>query len=95
MAGMRAVENGIPVLRPSCSGVSTAVDAFGRVLDRTDYDRSRAGPLMVCLPASSIPTVYARFGDAWTWACVAAALVLLVGGVARRLGVRFRPGGSS
>jgi apolipoprotein N-acyltransferase len=84
MARMRAIENGVAVLRPSSSGVSTAVDAYGRVVARADYERSGGGPLLAFLPVGSVPTVYARVGDAWTWACVAAALVLVALGAARR-----------
>ena len=32
MAAFRAIENGVPLIRPAASGISTAVDPWGRVL---------------------------------------------------------------
>lgn len=76
MARFRAIEQGVAVLRPSSSGVSTAVDAWGRVLARVDYDGSEGGPVMASLPVGPLPTLYSRYGNAWTWGCVAGALAL-------------------
>lgn len=60
-ARIRAVEQGLPVVRAANTGISAAIDARGRVLARipllTDGYRD------VRLPAALAPTLYARFGD--------------------------------
>ena len=78
MARMRAIENGISVLRPSSNGVSTAVDPFGRVVSRVDYVQSGGSPLVAVIPVGSIGTAYTRIGDSWTWLCIVGGAILIV-----------------
>ena len=60
-ARVRAVEQGIPLIRAANNGVSAAYDAYGRSLGRMDLDVR--GVVDVALPAALPPPVYARFGD--------------------------------
>jgi apolipoprotein N-acyltransferase len=90
MARMRAIENGVPVLRPASSGVSTAIDQFGRILSRVDFYESGGAPLLAAIPVGSINTVYARIGDAWAWICVAGVMVLILYCGARMWGAKVR-----
>ena len=80
---MRAIENGVSILRPSSGGVSVAVDPFGRVTSRVDYYQTGGAPLMAVLPVGSVDTVYARVGNSWTWACVFGAAIMTVLSVIR------------
>jgi apolipoprotein N-acyltransferase len=60
-ARVRAVEEGLPLVRAANSGISAIVDAHGRVLASLDLDR--VGIVDGGLPASLPPTPYGRFGD--------------------------------
>jgi apolipoprotein N-acyltransferase len=60
-ARVRAVEEGIPVIRSANNGISAVVDAHGRIVARLDLDV--AGTVDVTLPGVLAPPVYARFGD--------------------------------
>jgi apolipoprotein N-acyltransferase len=71
MAVFRAVENGVSLFRAASTGVSTAVDPYGRTLATKD-DVSPGGQVMVVqLPIARVATVYARAGDLFGWLCVA------------------------
>jgi apolipoprotein N-acyltransferase len=59
-ARMRAVEEGLPLLRAANTGITAAFDARGRELAR--LPRATAGTLVVPLPAALPPTPFARFG---------------------------------
>jgi apolipoprotein N-acyltransferase len=61
-ARVRAVEEGLPLIRAANNGVSAAFDAYGRILGQLDLNVR--GVLDVPLAASLQPPVYARFGDA-------------------------------
>jgi apolipoprotein N-acyltransferase len=71
---VRAVEQGLPLIRDGNNGISAAVDPLGRVVARLGLDD--VGILDVPLPKALPPTLYARFGDAGFF------LLLLVGIVA-------------
>jgi apolipoprotein N-acyltransferase len=74
-ARVRAVEEGLPLIRSANNGISAIVDPFGRVAARLDLDV--AGTMDAVLPGRLPPPAYARWGDAifWgLWLAVAAAL---------------------
>jgi apolipoprotein N-acyltransferase len=65
-ARLRAVETGLPLLRSCNTGVTAAVDPFGRIL----YEFTNAqgsyetfGVLFAKIPLSSHPTLYSFWGD--------------------------------
>jgi len=72
-ARLRAVEQGLPLVRAANSGISGIVDGYGRVLKSLGL--GLAGIVDGNLPAILPPTVYARFGDG-------IFLVLLIAAVA-------------
>jgi len=57
---LRAVEEGLPVMRAANTGISAAFDAFGRELARLGLQQT--GVLAVDLPGGLAPTVFARGG---------------------------------
>ena len=60
-ARVRAVEEGLPIIRAANNGVSGAFDGYGRVLGRIDLNVR--GVVDVALPQALQPPPYARFGD--------------------------------
>lgn len=70
MSRMRAVEQGLPLVRAANTGISGVTDAYGRIVGMIGLGEK--GILDVHLPVALPPTLYARFGD-WL------ALVLMAG----------------
>ncbi len=60
-AQMRAVEEGLPVLRAANTGISAGFDGYGRMLGMLGLGKKGALDLLV--PPALSPTFYARFGD--------------------------------
>ncbi len=60
-ARLRAVEQGLPMIRVANTGVTAVIDARGRVLQSIDLDRH--GAIDAVLPGALAPTPYARAGD--------------------------------
>jgi apolipoprotein N-acyltransferase len=60
-ARVRAVEEGLPLVRAANSGISAIVDPHGRVL--ASLDLGLVGVVDGALPADLPPTPYGRFGD--------------------------------
>jgi apolipoprotein N-acyltransferase len=58
---LRAIEQGLPVVRAANTGVSAVLDAFGRSLYRLPL--MEQGVIDSPLPAAIAPTPYARLGD--------------------------------
>ncbi|MGH7187960.1 MAG: apolipoprotein N-acyltransferase [Acetobacteraceae bacterium] len=78
-ARMRAVEEGLPLLRAANTGISAAFTARGREIGRLAW--GRRGFLMVRLPGHLAATLYARFGLAFP--ALLAVLMLAAGAAAR------------
>lgn len=60
-ARLRAVEEGISVIRSTPTGISAVIDPDGRVLHSLPY--RKAGFIEARLPRSDPPTLFARFGN--------------------------------
>jgi apolipoprotein N-acyltransferase len=60
-ARMRAMEEGLPVIRATPTGISAVIDADGTVLSRIPL--GQAGRIDSILPAAHGPTIFARYGN--------------------------------
>lgn len=63
-ARVRAIEEGLPLVRAANTGISAVVDPFGRVIKSLPLGAE--GVIDGPLPARIEPTVFARVGDLWT-----------------------------
>ena len=79
-ARMRAVEEGLPLLRAANTGISAAFDARGHEIGRIGMQT--ADTLVVLLPGALPPTIFARLG-LWLPA-ISGSVALGVGLMARR-----------
>lgn len=58
---MRAIEEGLPLIRVANTGISAAYDGHGNELTRIPLEQ--AGAADIQLPSALPPTLYAQFGD--------------------------------
>jgi apolipoprotein N-acyltransferase len=84
-ARLRAVEEGLPLLRAANTGITAAYDSKGHEVTRIEMERS--GFRTVTLPGKLPRTVFARFG-LWLPGALAAGLL----GLGLAMGWRRRPG---
>jgi apolipoprotein N-acyltransferase len=79
MTKMRGVESGFSVVRSSRDGLLSVTDAYGRVL-AVDRSAKLPGTALLATVDVSAPltTIYTRIGDSLGWACVLAALALIL-----------------
>lgn len=84
-ARMRAIEEGLPVLRSTTTGISAVVDANGVV--RSHIARHRADRIDGFVPPAKDPTWFARTGNALGlgWAFIALVIALAASPVATRM----------
>jgi len=78
-ARLRAIEQGLPMVRVANTGVSAMIDPYGRIIDAIPL--GTAGFRDVPLPAPLAPTLYVRLGD---WPVLFLLGLLAIIGVARR-----------
>jgi apolipoprotein N-acyltransferase len=83
-ARLRAIEEGMPILRSTTTGISAVIDANGGV--RAFVAPHRADRIDSLVPPVHAPTLFARFGNqvALGWAVVLLAIALVA--TRRRLG---------
>ena len=86
-ARMRAIEEGLPVLRSTTTGISAVIDANGVV--RQSIASEVAGKVDGIVPRAKPPTLFARMGNALplAWAALLAAIGL---GLPRLLALRSK-----
>ena len=75
-ASMRAIEQGRYLVRSANTGISGVVDPYGRVIARSEMFVPATLTAEVRLLQAL--TLYARIGDAFTYACVALTVLVLV-----------------
>ncbi|RYE84851.1 MAG: apolipoprotein N-acyltransferase, partial [Hyphomicrobiales bacterium] len=78
-ARMRAIEEGLPILRATPTGISAVIDAHGRLLGTVPP--GQAGAIEVPLPEPLPPTLFARAGN---WLALGLSLLFLASAVALR-----------
>jgi apolipoprotein N-acyltransferase len=83
-ARLRAIEEGLPVLRATTTGISAVIDARGVV--RKVVSRHVAGRLDGTVPPAAPPTLFARFGNLRSLGWALVFLVLAVVALRRRPG---------
>ncbi|WP_424832773.1 apolipoprotein N-acyltransferase [Ruegeria sp.] len=74
-ARMRAIEQGLPMVRVANTGVSAMIDPLGRITDALPL--GQAGFVDAVLPQPLPPTPYSRFGDIPVFLCLLAMFLLL------------------
>lgn len=70
-ARIRAIEQGLPLVRAANTGVSAVIDSHGRIVKSLPLDSH--GKIDAKLPAALLPTLYSRTGD---WPAVIAVVIL-------------------
>jgi apolipoprotein N-acyltransferase len=67
MAVFRAIENGMSLVRQTHTGLSIAVDAYGRVLAQTDFFGATDRTMVAQVPVRDVTTAYALGGRWLEW----------------------------
>ncbi len=65
VAQMRAIEEGLPIVRATNSGISAVIDPYGRIREKLELNRM--GTIDAALPSPIEPTWYARQGKYSFW----------------------------
>jgi apolipoprotein N-acyltransferase len=60
-ARLRAIEEGLPVVRATPTGISAVIDADGRIVESLPL--GKAGRIDARLPMAKAPTLFARYGN--------------------------------
>ncbi len=81
-ARLRAIEEGLPMIRVANTGVSAIIDAYGRILQSLPLGEE--GVIDGRLPKEAAPTVFAAFGGLGFPALLALATALALIGVVGR-----------
>jgi apolipoprotein N-acyltransferase len=74
IASYRAIEEGLPMVRATPTGVSAVIDAYGRVGKGQQLGHGVYGVIDAPLPPALSPTLFDRLGDGPLWLLLAVSL---------------------
>jgi len=78
MARLRAIEQGVSLLRPSEGGVTLATDPVGHTLGILDTREAGEYVMAVDVPISRLVTIYGQIGDVFSYLCIFYFLAAIV-----------------
>jgi apolipoprotein N-acyltransferase len=64
IASYRAIEEGLPMVRATPTGISAVIDAYGRIVPGEQLGEGAMGVIDAPLPPALSPTLFSRLGDA-------------------------------
>ena len=85
-ARLRAIEEGLPIVRATPTGISAIIDASGRIVQSLPLGTD--GRIDAQLPRAKTPTLFARFGNVVPLALAGLLVLLALLPLARRRGYR-------
>jgi apolipoprotein N-acyltransferase len=88
LASYRAIEQGLPMVRDTPTGVSAVIDAYGRPVRL--LGPGKRGVIDADLPAAAPPTLYRSLGEAPFWLMVVSGIAVGAPSAYRRLKLRTR-----
>jgi len=75
LASYRAIEEGLPMVRATPTGISAIIDAFGRIVPGESLGEGAFGVIDAPLPPALAPTLFDLWGDGAFWAMLVLSLV--------------------
>lgn len=78
LASYRAIEQGLPMVRSTPTGVSAVIDPLGRVLPKARLNPGESGVIDARLPKALNPTLYSQVGDLVFWLLVILGLACAI-----------------
>jgi apolipoprotein N-acyltransferase len=91
MAVMRGVESGFSIARSAKDGRLTLSDNRGRVLAEKPSSAAAFATLLGAVPVRHDSTLYARWGDWFSWLATAALIAIVLNVAIRTLAPRLSP----
>jgi apolipoprotein N-acyltransferase len=83
MAAFRAMETGLPIVRPTTNGLSAVIAPTGTITAAANSFIGGQDRLLAPVRLSARPTIQRQLGDAFGWLCVLALIALIGLGVLR------------
>jgi apolipoprotein N-acyltransferase len=77
MSRMRAIENGVSLLRPVSGATSIACDRMGKVVAARSFYDNGDKVVTAYLPVNGMPTLYSMLGDYFPWLCLFSLPILM------------------
>jgi apolipoprotein N-acyltransferase len=78
IASYRAIEEGLPLVRSTPTGISAVIDAYGRRDPSQSLVQGTQGVIDSILPSALAPTVYSRLGDGPFSAMLLIVLIIIL-----------------
>jgi apolipoprotein N-acyltransferase len=67
IASYRAIEEGLPMVRATPTGISAVIDAYGHIRPGAWLDQGAFGVIDAALPTALAPTPFSRWGETFFW----------------------------
>ena len=88
MAAFRAMETGLPIVRPTTNGLSAVIAPTGTITASANSFVDGQDTLLAPVRLSARPTIQRQLGDAFGWLCLIALVALIFLGILRSRALR-------
>ena len=84
MASVRAIENGLSLVRTASGANSIATTPRGNIISSKSFSNTAVNVMIATVPSAGLKTIYSTAGDSFAFLCIGLCMLILVAAIRKK-----------